>query len=127
MSKQDINRLFAKNILHYLKLNKMTQAELASKMHVSTATASNWCIGSKFPRRDKVNRICELLNIGISDLMDDQNHSPSPAYYLNKDTGDITKFMFDNPEYKVLFDAVRRVKKEDIEFVREMMERMSDN
>ena len=29
MSKQDINRLFAKNILHYLKLNKMTQAELA--------------------------------------------------------------------------------------------------
>ena len=31
---------------------------------------------------------------------------------------------FENPEYKVLFDASRKVKREDIEFVKQMMDRM---
>ena len=32
--------------------------------------------------------------------------------------------MFKHPEYKVLFDASRKVKKEDIEFVKEMIDRV---
>ena len=45
MSEQEFNRLFAKNLTHYLSKQGMTQAELAEKMNVSTATASNWCKG----------------------------------------------------------------------------------
>ena len=34
--------------------------------------------------------------------------------------------MYENPDYKVLFDASRKVKKEDIEFVKEMIDRLSN-
>ena len=37
---------------------------------------------------------------------------------------ELAEFMFKNPEYKVLFDASRKVKKEDIGFVKEMIDRM---
>ena len=47
-------------------------------------------------------------------------------YYLNEDARDMAQFLFENPEYKVLFDASRKVKPEDIQFVKEMIDRMSN-
>ena len=47
-------------------------------------------------------------------------------YYLNDDAREMAQFMFENPEYKVLFDASRKVKKEDIQFVKEMIDRLSN-
>ena len=38
----------------------------------------------------------------------------------------MAQFMYENPDYKVLFDASRKVKKEDIEFVNEMIDRLSN-
>ena len=46
------------------------------------------------------------------------------AITLNDDARELAQFMFENPEYKVLFDASRKVKKEDIEFVKQMIDRM---
>ena len=45
-------------------------------------------------------------------------------YYFNNDARDLAQFVFENPEYKVLFDASRKVKKEDIEFVKQMIDRV---
>lgn len=49
---------------------------------------------------------------------------PESIYYLNDDARDLAQFMFENPKYTVLFDASRKVKKEDIEFVKHMIDRM---
>lgn len=125
MSEQEFNRIFAQNLSNYLSLKRMTQAELADLMQVSTATVSNWCKGIKLPRMDKVDRICNILEIKRSDLMEDINEAPTPQYYFNEDARDMAQFMFENPEYKVLFDASRKVKKEDIQFVKEMIDRMN--
>lgn len=48
-------------------------------------------------------------------------------YYLNDDARDMAQFLFENPEYKVLFDASRKVKKEDIDFVKQMIDRVRGN
>jgi hypothetical protein len=53
--------------------------------------------------------------------------SDNDVYYLDDDARDMAQFMYENPEYKVLFDASRKVKKEDIQFVKEMIDRMSNN
>ena len=63
----------------------------------------------------------ELLNI------EEKAKEPSDQiYYLNDDAREMAQFMFENPEYKVLFDASRKVKKEDIEFVKEFIDRFSN-
>ena len=49
------------------------------------------------------------------------------VYYLDDDARDMAQFLYENPDYKVLFDASRKVKKEDIQFVKEMIDRMSNN
>lgn len=51
--------------------------------------------------------------------------SEEQPYYLNDDARDLAQFLFDNPEYKVLFDASRKVKKEDIEFIKQMIDKIT--
>lgn len=127
MSEKEFNEVFSKRLRHYLKLNGITQLELSKKLGVGTTSVYNWCNGVKTPRMDKVDAMCELFHCKRSDLMEDKEDlEEDNTYYLNEDAKDMAQFMFENPEYKVLFDASRKVKKEDIAFVKEMIDRMSN-
>ena len=58
-------------------------------------------------------------------IIEEQSDDVASAhYYLNDDARELAQFMFENPEYKVLFDASRKVKKADIEFVKQMIDRI---
>lgn len=74
MREADFNALFAKNLNQLLKMHNMTQAELAERMGVSTATTSNWCKGIKLPRMDKVDKMCAIFDCLRSDLMEDKGY-----------------------------------------------------
>lgn len=50
---------------------------------------------------------------------------PDNAYYIDEDAAEYADFLHKNPDYKVLFDASRKVKPEDIDFVRQLIERTS--
>mgnify|MGYP004480233563 FL=1 len=78
------------------------------------------------PRMDKIQSICNWLKIEKSDLLE-KHSDKSTTYYLNEDARDMAQFLFENPEYKVLFDASRKVKSEDIQFVKEMIDRMASH
>lgn len=128
MSEREFNQIFSERLRYYLAKNEMTQLELSKKLGVGTTSVYNWCNGIKTPRMDKVDAMCEIFNCKRSDLMQEKEvtsmSSSESTYYLNDDARDLAQFMFENPEYKVLFDASRKVKKEDIDFVKQMMDRM---
>lgn len=127
MPEQEFNAIFSKRLRYYLNKYDMTQVELAKKLGVGTTSVYNWCNGIKTPRMDKVDAMCDLFHCNRSDLMEEKTEDSSDqVYYLNDDAREMAQFMFENPEYKVLFDASRKVKKEDIEFVKEFIDRFSD-
>ena len=72
MQEKDFNTIFSNNLLHFLQINNMTQAELAERLNVSTATTSNWCKGVKLPRMDKIDKMCKIFGCLRSDLMEDK-------------------------------------------------------
>ena len=123
MSEAEINKIIANNINKLLNIRNKTQVELAAYMNVSQATVSNWCKGLKTPRMDKIDKICVFFNCRRSDLMEEKDEA-TESYYLNDDAKEIAQFLYDNPEYKVLFDTTRKVKKEDIDFVKQMIDRI---
>ena len=124
MADEEIRRIFAKKLNHYLTVNGYNQADLARHMHVSTATTAKWCTGQTMPRIDKIQSICNWLGLEKTDLLDDQMDDAKP-YYLNDDAREIAQFLFENPDYKVLFDASRKVRKEDLLIVKELLDRFS--
>lgn len=80
-------------------------------------------------QQSKIELFASVFHVAPGDLMGwDEIDTPieDNSYYINEDARDIANFMFRNPEYKVLFDATRKVKKEDIEFVKQMIDRMGN-
>ncbi len=80
-------------------------------------------LGNTTPSGAKLQSIADYFGVSVEYLMTGQE--PNAPYYLNDDARELAEFLFRNPEYKVLFDATRKVKKEDIDFVRQMIERTS--
>ena len=85
MYEKDFNAIFSKNLVHFLKLNDMTQAELAARLGVSTATTSNWCNGIKIPRMYKVDAMCRIFNCLRSDLIDEKKKTENNPISLQEE------------------------------------------
>ena len=116
-------QIFAKNLKRLMDISGKNQMDLMNDLNLSSSTVSSWCTGQKFPRMGKIQMLADYFNVMKSDLIEDKSEPPE-TYYLNDDARDLAQFMFENPEYKVLFDASRKVKKEDIEFVKQMIDRV---
>lgn len=119
------------DMLHQRRLEKgLTLDDVARMVGVSAATISRWESGDiANMKRDKIVNLANALGISPAAIMgwDDNNDKKDgikQSYYLDPEVAELADFMHKNPEYRVLFDAARNVKKEDILFVKEMIDRM---
>ena len=116
------------NIFKQLRLSSgYTQIEMAQKLGISRSTIGMYETGAREPDFETLEVIADFFNVDIDYLLgrtDKTTLLPESAYYFNEDARELAEFMFKHPEYKVLFDASRKVKKEDIEFVKAFMDRM---
>lgn len=123
MSESDVRRMFSKNLNYFLNLNNKTQKDLVDYIGVSSSTVSNWCTGQKMPRMDKIQSICNWLGIEKSDLLENKKELQEQHYYLNKETREMAQEIFENQDLKILFDASRNAKPDDLKLIIEMAKR----
>ena len=124
MSEEKIREVFSSNLKRYLELNGKQPVDIVKDLGIPFSTVSNWVNGLKMPRMGKVELLAQYLGIEKSDLLEEKSGADQ-NYYLNDDARDLAQFLFENPEYRVLFDASRKVKKEDLEIVKELLDRFS--
>ena len=62
--------LFAHNLNIYVNKYQYTQTSLANDLGVSVTTVNDWIHGKKFPRIDKLDKMCELFRCKRSDLLE---------------------------------------------------------
>lgn len=120
-----------KNVFKRLRTSSgYTQSKMAEKLGIAKSTISMYENGKREPDFETLELIADFFNVDTDYLLgrtDKTTLLPETigSYYLNDDAKELAEFMFKNPEYKVLFDASRKVKKDDIEFVKEMIDRMN--
>lgn len=112
------------NIKLLREQRNLKQSELAEELGVSDKTVSSWEINRTEPKMGMIEKICSVLGCKKADIIGGDDEDYSMPYYINDDARELAEFMFKNPEYKVLFDASRKVKKEDIDFVKQMIDRV---
>lgn len=128
MSDDELKKDFASRLRYFMKIKGCRQSDISKELGINMSTVSSWCNGVMIPRMDKIKLLADYFGINISDLLSFNDNEPDDdkrGYYLNDDAKDIAQFLYENPDYKVLFDASRKVKKEDIEFVKDMIDRLS--
>lgn len=119
--------------IRFLRTKKGYSQDAIANMlgYKSFTTIQKWESGVSEPPLKALKKLSEIFNIDMNDLATkklstDINEEDS-AYYLDDDAREMAQFLYENPDYKVLFDASRKVKKEDIDFVKQMIDRMSNN
>lgn len=113
MAEDEYKKIFSENLRYYMDLKGKNQIDLMYDLDLSSSTVSNWCTGLKLPRMGKIQMLADYLGIRKSDLIEKRTDD-TDSYYLNPEAQEMAQFLFENPEYKVLFDASRKVKPEDL-------------
>lgn len=92
----------------------MTLEELGNAVGVGKSTVRKWETGMiANMKRDKIQKLADALGVPVWELMGWPD--PDVNYYIESEARDLAQFLKDNPEYRILFDASRKVKREDIE------------
>lgn len=103
----------------------LTQQEMSEKLNISRSSIGMYEKGEREPSFELLETIADYFNVDMNYLLGKaelSEHIPD-AYYLNEDAREMAEFMFKNPEYKVLFDASRKVNKNDIDVVKTIMDK----
>ncbi|MDE6904713.1 MAG: helix-turn-helix transcriptional regulator [Lachnospiraceae bacterium] len=118
---------FAKVFRELRTKSGLTQQEMADKLDISRSSIGMYENGEREPGFELLETIADYFNVDMNYLLGkkDSSQQREQGYYLDEDARDMAQFLFDNPEYKVLLDATRKTKKEDILFVKEMIDRIN--
>ena len=114
------------NVFKSLRIKSgLTQQQMAEKLGLSRSTIGMYENGEREPSFEILEHIADLFNVDMNYLIGKTESTEiiPDSYYLNPEARDMAQFLFENPDYKVLFDASRKVKPEDIQFVKEMIDR----
>jgi len=129
MTIEEQRHIFAQNLARQLSFAGISRIEFAKNINVNYKTVSGWLNEVSMPKVGKIQTIADYLGINKSDLLDskDDTITTDPEeYYLNKDAAEYAEFLRTSPEHRVIFDAAKNVRKEDLEKVVAMIRLMSE-
>lgn len=140
-----------KRILGLLIERDLTQSQLADALGLNKSSVSAWIHGKRLPRLSTVDAMCRYFHVErsailgdngvpqLSDQMRDEinrlvderlqaagtTQNQSEQFYDNETVQIVTDRLRKNPEYAVLFKAASNLKPEDVDFVVQLIEKMS--
>lgn len=100
-------------------------SDVSKATGINQTVFSEWKKGKSTPKADKRQKIAEYFGVSLEYLDTGKEKDGGETYYLNDDAREMAQFMFENPNYKVLFDASRKVKPEDIQIVKALLDKFS--
>lgn len=76
------------------------------------------------PTLTLMQKIAKIFECTVDDLIEYDENSPLAHYYKNKETAKLAQELHDNPEYRILFDAARDLKPDDLKAVIDIANRI---
>ena len=115
--------IMARNIRKYMELNGKTRNDLCRDLGIKYTTLTDWLKGKTYPRIDKIEMMAEYFGVSKADLVEDDNESSS-KYYFDDDTAKKAQQLFDNPGMRILFDAAKDSRPEDLQMAADLLKRL---
>lgn len=96
-------------------------SKMEKEIGISSGASYKWKNSS--PSMEVLEKMSRYFGVSVDYILTGNESNTDTPYYLNDDAREMAQFMFENPEYKVLFDASRKVSKDDIEVVKTLLDK----
>lgn len=115
------------DILKKLRLGAgLTQIQMAEKLGISRSTVGMYEQGKREPDFELEEKIADLFNVSLDYL---RTGDPSPkhgGWYLDDETAKVAQEVYDDKDLRLLFDAARGSRPENIRLAAEMLKRFKE-
>lgn len=113
-----MTELSVEKLNRYKKAKCYTNKKIAELTGISLVTIDNIFSGkNKNPTVAYLQKIARVLECAMDDLIEYDKDSPLADYYNIKETGKIAQEIYENPDYKALFDASKSLEPEQLKAV----------
>ena len=102
--------IFVRNLNELMERRDISQADIIRELGVTSAAVSNWCTGKKYPRIDIMQKLADMLGVGLSDLISENG-------LQNAKDRDRLEALHQNPRLGLLFDHAKNLGDDDIAFM----------
>ena len=102
--------IFVKNLRYLMEARGISQADICRVLNVSSATASDWCTGKKYPRVDAMQRLADLLGVMFSTLTTENGIQDYEDQQRIEE-------LHENSTLRLLFDKQRKLDQTDLNAV----------
>lgn len=110
-----------KNYCKLRDLKGVKDAHVAQATGITKSTFSAWKNGTYNPKPEKLQKIADYFNVSLEYLMTGEHINEEQGYYTNPETAQVAQEIFENKELRLLFDAGRNAKPEDLKLAHEML------
>lgn len=100
--------IFVRNLRYFMEMKDITQADICRELKVSSATASDWCTGKKYPRVDAMQHLADLLGVRFSTLTTENG-------LQDYEDQQRLEALHQDPRLGLLFDRTRKMSHADVE------------
>lgn len=125
---------FATRLKELRKEYELNQDRLAEIAEVSKSSISMYENGNRIPELETFEKLADYFNVdmdylkGKTSIRRNEGEilivGEEDSYYLNDETRRIAQEIYDNQDLRILFDASKDAKPEDLKFVADMMMRL---
>lgn len=121
MSEKEYAKIIGANLRRIAYEHGKSQVQMSRELNINKATISSWMNGTRIPRMDKIDMLCNYFNVKRADIMEPQENLAGGIsyhqneYYINDETAQIAQEIFENKELRGLFDVARKVSASDLQ------------
>lgn len=105
---EELRALFSNRLSALLNEHNINQAELAKILGVSESTVGKWMLMKSLPRMGIIQKLSDYFGVPKSYFLE-ESAANKRAYYLDPETARLAQEVKDDPRYRALFDATRKL------------------
>ena len=110
------------------KQNGVTAYQVCKETGIDRSTISSWKSGAYSPKADKLQRIAEYFNVPVEYLITgkypEKESASGEKYYFSDETAQLAQAVFEDPSLRILFDAARNARQEDILMMADLLRKL---
>lgn len=108
MSEKEYAKIIGANLRRIAYEHGKSQVQMSRELNINKATISSWMNGTRIPRMDKIDMLCNYFNVKRADIMEPQENLAGGisyhqnGYYINDETAQVAQEIFENKELRGL-------------------------